>query len=273
MTGLTATLAAGNFASGADSLTYTVTGTPDTAGTASFALEIGGQSCTLALTAEAGGTSCAPVITDCWAKVSATDTLYFMCHNLASFNTSADPFTPSWEIIGGYWQWGRKGPDSTQWLNTNTANFAFGPTGSGSTEANSDAISGWSTTNAPNGSWLDTIKTVNDPCPPCFRVPTLEQWDGVRTNNTTSTVGSWTAGTTNYSSGFFLGPKLMLPLSGIRSNSNGALSKRGSDGYYWCSRESTGSSTDASDLHIYSGIAPMNSHSRTYGFSVRCAAQ
>ena len=50
VTGLTATLAAGNFASGSGSLTYTITGTPSAGGTASFAINIGGQSCTLART-------------------------------------------------------------------------------------------------------------------------------------------------------------------------------------------------------------------------------
>ena len=50
VTGLTATLAAGNFATGAGNLTYTITGNPSTAGTASFAINIGGQSCTLTRT-------------------------------------------------------------------------------------------------------------------------------------------------------------------------------------------------------------------------------
>ena len=50
VTGLTATLAAGNFATGAGNLTYTITGTPSAGGTASFAINIGGQSCTLART-------------------------------------------------------------------------------------------------------------------------------------------------------------------------------------------------------------------------------
>ena len=49
VTGLTATLAAGNFAIGAGSLTYTITGTPASAGTASFAINIGGKSCTLTI--------------------------------------------------------------------------------------------------------------------------------------------------------------------------------------------------------------------------------
>ena len=50
VTGLTATLAADSFASGNGSLTYTITGTPSAGGTASFAINIGGQSCTLART-------------------------------------------------------------------------------------------------------------------------------------------------------------------------------------------------------------------------------
>ncbi|PRY30412.1 uncharacterized protein DUF3500 [Spirosoma oryzae] len=50
VTGLTATLQAGTLASGAGNLTYAITGTPSGAGTATFALSFGGQSCSLALT-------------------------------------------------------------------------------------------------------------------------------------------------------------------------------------------------------------------------------
>ncbi len=193
VTGLTATLASGSFAAGDDSLSYTITGTPDASGTASFALNIGGQTCSLELTVEAGAS--APL---CWAKVSATDTLFFMCHNLASANTSADPFTPSWEINGGYWQWGRKGPDASQWLNTNTTEFAHGPTGPGAGEANDADIAGWNQTGAPNGAWSDASKTVNDPCPTGYRLPTLAQWTAVIANNSGGDVGTnWTENATN----------------------------------------------------------------------------
>jgi hypothetical protein len=47
--GLTASLAAGTLANGAGSLTYTITGTPTTNGTASFAISLGGQSCTFTI--------------------------------------------------------------------------------------------------------------------------------------------------------------------------------------------------------------------------------
>lgn len=50
VTGLTATLIAGNLATGTGIVTYLISGTPAGAGTASFALSIAGQSCTLTLT-------------------------------------------------------------------------------------------------------------------------------------------------------------------------------------------------------------------------------
>lgn len=57
VTGLSATLAAGTLASGAGSVTFAITGTPSAAGTASFAVSVGGQSCTIALTVNAASTS------------------------------------------------------------------------------------------------------------------------------------------------------------------------------------------------------------------------
>ena len=53
VTGLTATLDASLVASGAGNLTYTITGTPASGGTASFAISVGGQSCTLTRTVAA----------------------------------------------------------------------------------------------------------------------------------------------------------------------------------------------------------------------------
>lgn len=48
--GLSATLQAGTLAAGAGNLTYSISGTPSGAGTATFALSFGGQTCNLALT-------------------------------------------------------------------------------------------------------------------------------------------------------------------------------------------------------------------------------
>jgi hypothetical protein len=142
-------LSAGSFVSGAGSLSYAITGTPASGGTASFALNIGGQTCTLDVYYAAHG---------CCAKVSATEYKDFLCHNLGAANASADPFTPTWEI--------------NRWL------LAMGRIMRRRQKARrllirrDGAVSGWNTTDAANGSWADGFKTVNDPCPAGYRVPT-----------------------------------------------------------------------------------------------------
>ena len=249
VTGLTATLSAGSFESGSGNLSYAITGTPAVAGTASFALNIGGQTCTLNVF----------VNYVCRAKVNATDYKNFMCYNLGSANTSADPFTPTWEINGRYWQWGR------------LAQAAAGPTGPGAGAANSGTVSGWNTINAPNGSWNDVSKTANDPCPSGYRVPTKAQWDGVSANNTKTDVGTFNSSATNYGAGKKFGDQLMLPATGLRDGDDGEVVIRGLRGYYWSSTENGNS--NAWYLYFDSSNALTGSYFRTDGLSVRCVAE
>ena len=246
VTGLTATLSAGNFASGGGNLSYAITGTPASGGKASFALNIGGQTCTLDVT----------VAYVCHARVNATDYKNFMCYNLGAANTSADPFTPSWEINGGYWQWGR------------SAEAAAGPT---ATDPKNGAVSGWSTTDAVDGSWADGSKTANDPCPTGYRVPTKAQWDGVIANNTITNVGTFSNSATNYGAGVKFGNQLMLPAAGFRGFLNGALFSRGISGTYWSSTEY--GNILAWSMGFGSSGASAASSLRTDGRSVRCIAE
>ena len=55
VTGLVASLQASTLANGTGNLNYTVTGTPTTAGTATFAISFGGQSCSVNLTVNTSG--------------------------------------------------------------------------------------------------------------------------------------------------------------------------------------------------------------------------
>jgi len=210
---------------------------------------------------------------NCGAYVAPGLWKQFDCYNLAAIGktTNDDVFTPSWRLIGGYWQWGRKGPDSSQWHDTNTANFAHGPTGPDSGDANSGSISNWDGNDAPDGSWSDTSKTANDPCPAGYRVPTKSQWEGVINNNAQITVGTWNSDDTNYSSASFLGDDLMLPAVGYRNDLGGSLYYRGSEGDYWSTTQSSYNYTWG--LHFSSRGVNTGDSSRRVGISVRCVAE
>jgi uncharacterized protein (TIGR02145 family) len=210
----------------------------------------------------------------CGAYVAPGVWKQFDCYNLAAIGktTNDDPFTPSWRLIGGYWQWGWKGPEHSLWYNTNTLHFAHGPTGPGVSEANKDSISGWHGSNAPDGAWSDSQKTTNDPCPAGFRVPTKAQWQGVLDNNSQNTVGTWSYSATNYSAARFFGSDLMLPAAGLRSYTSGALCYRGYDSYYWSSSGHPGNHT-AWYLYFLSLDAGIYNFYLSYGASVRCVAE
>ena len=247
VTGLTATLAAGNFAFGSGSLIYSLTGSPIGSGTATFPITIGGQTCNL--TTDTGG---------CGAYVAAGVYKLFMCHNLGA-NNSLDPNVAVQGIHGNYYQWGR---------NTVAAD----------TSTSSGTISGWNTTSAANGSWTDASKTANDPCPTGFRVPTISQWQNVIANNTKSSTGAattWIATSSNWGSSVHFGPDashytLTLPAAGYRHTTAGALVNRGYNGYYWSSTES---GTLARYLSFFSGSVNASTTNRRYGLSVRCVSE
>jgi uncharacterized protein (TIGR02145 family) len=206
---------------------------------------------------------------DVWKK--------FDCYNLAAIGktTNDDPFTPSWRLIGGYWQWGRKGPDPGRWYDTNTEHFAHGPTGPGEGDANREAITEWDQTVAPDDAWADTSKTANDPCPAGFRVPTIAQWEGVIDHNPQSTVGTWSNSATNYSSARKFGDALLLPAAGIRDYMlSGGLYSRGSNGGYWSSSaDSSGSSSWHLNFSSDSADTDRYFNGRRFGFSVRCVEE
>jgi uncharacterized protein (TIGR02145 family) len=271
VTGLTATLTAGNFASGAGSLTYNISGSTTTSGQATFALNIGGQTCTLTVQVQQAG---------CGAYLASgnTDWKVFSCHNLGA-DTNADPFTPDWKLNGNYYQWGRNptcfGKDDTDGTNpcSSPVYGAAGPWGNTTMEDNAGTISGWGTMAAENGAWDDNDKTTDDPCPPGFRVPTNDQWTKVLANNNITPVGTWIPSTTNYQTGKMFGSGLFLPAAGYRdseNNNNAVLALRGSHGLYW---SSSVLSTNAYYLFFSSTTQNTNFFTRTRGFPIRCIAQ
>jgi uncharacterized protein (TIGR02145 family) len=257
LTGLVATLPAGQLAQGNGELVFQLSGNLATTGSAVLLINVGGKSCNAIIPVN--------LPDGCGAFIAPGVWKTFMCYNLGAFSTSVDPFTPSWQIIGNYYQWGRNIP------------AAAGP--SSSIVTNDGAPGVWNTIVAPDNSWQDSIKTINDPCPPGFRVPTSAQWLMVADSrlNPQSIVGTnWTCSATNYSTGWRFGPKLFLPTSGGRDFNSGILNGRGCIAWYW-------SSTKYALDGAFSSRISFNQSTQnpidfgfgigTLGYTVRCIAE
>jgi uncharacterized protein (TIGR02145 family) len=260
VTGLTATLAAGTFANGAGTLTYTITGTPVSSGTASFAINIGGQTCTLSftvanLTAQypAGTVHCNPNNPTAIVDVTNPTTgKIWMDRNLGA-SQSATSSTDA-NAYGDLYQWGRRS-DGHQCRTSPTT----------STLSSTDQPAHGSFILAPSSpyDWRSPQNTnlwqgvsgTNNPCPSGYRLPTDTELDAERT--------SWS---NNNAAGAFASP-LKLPVAGYRSGSGGSLLNVGTRGSYW---SSTVISTFSRYLFCTSSNAVMGTSARANGSSVRC---
>jgi uncharacterized protein (TIGR02145 family) len=255
ISGLVATLSPGIINSGNGLLSFSISGTPRDYGTAVFNVVLGGGTCLVPLAVAVNVDS----VTSCGAYIAPGEWKEFMCRNLGVANPNADFLKPSWEINGGYWQWGRK------------EMAAAGPSGSGAGQANDGAVAGWNTIGSANDSWSDATKTANDPCPVGYRLPTRTQFTGLIANNVISNIGSsWTISATNYATGKTFGFLLFLPAAGHRSSNDGALGSRGSSGEYWGSTSLTLPSSGGHLFFDSNSLSTKGSPLRIEGMSVRC---
>ena len=128
---------------------------------------------------------------------------------------------------------------------------------------NNSLINDWLT--SPNNSlWNGSSKGVNDPCPPGYRVPTIDELKSI--GNATTWDDSGGLFKVNAESGY---PQLVLPAAGYRNYYDGSSSAQGSNGAYWSSSVPSGN-TNAHYLFFYSATFNQYTGGRASGFSVRC---
>ncbi|AJW65104.1 Fibrobacter succinogenes major domain (Fib_succ_major) [Elizabethkingia miricola] len=185
----------------------------------------------------------------------------FMCHNLGA-DTSVNPFIPSAEIHGAKYQWGAHNHEIGRYVSQ------------AEDQANLD-ISGWNETGKPADSWLDERKTLNDPCPEGYRVPTSAQWQAIIDYNIKIPVGNgwdiWTNNLTNFGTGIMLGNSLFLPTEGHRSF-QGGLVYRGNVGGYWTSTVNE-NNVNADYVYFTNSTLGVSFSGFTTGNSLRCIAE
>jgi uncharacterized protein (TIGR02145 family) len=256
--GLTATLAAGTLANGAGSLTYTITGTPTTSGTATFAITVGGQSCSFTVSVgaaqpqyPAGTVHCAGATTVVDVTNPTTGRIW-MDRNLGA--TQVATSSTDANSYGDLYQWGRRADGHQCRTSPTTATLS---------SIDQPAHGNFITINSGNYDWRSPqnanlwqgVNGVNNPCPSGYRIPTETEINDERL--------SWSV---NTSVGAFASP-LKWTTAGNRTNGNGALGDVGATGGYW---SSTVSGADSRNLGFGSSNATMGDNDRAYGFTVRC---
>ena len=230
----------------------------------------------------------------------------FMCHNLGA-NETLDPFTfvagatplsanpssgdGSDGTLGWVFQWGRPA-DGHQLLNSDTTSvLATSPSNAGSAFIVRVANPPYNWLSTPNdklwnsGTEAVPVKTIYDPCPDGWRVPTRTEYaklfngttaggdPSTATANTWVSSGDWTG--TPGSAGYMVGNALYFPAAGYRAGGGNMVyvgaSAKNDGGHYW---SSTPNGTGAYLLNFYSNsVTNFGSAFRYYGRSVRCIAQ
>lgn len=122
-----------------------------------------------------------------------------------------------------------------------------------------------------------TKKTVYDPCPAGFCVPTNNLFNFMSNNGSSRTMTTWddtNKGATwdnSVVSNSITGNALFFPASGFRSNSGGSLNEVGGYGFYWSA--SPDGDKYGHNLYFFSSYWSWYGNSRAYGFPVRAVAE
>ena len=259
VTGLTAALAAGTLTNGNGNITYTITGTPASAGTASFAITVGGQSCSFTVSVAAAqpqypanSVFCAAGATAIVDVTNPTTGKTWMDRNLGASQVATS--STDQNAYGDLYQWGRRadGHQCRTSPTTGTLSSVDQPA-HGNFILMPNAPMDWRS--PQNTNLWQGVNGVNNPCPSGYRLPTDPELQNERS--------SWGS---NSSAGAFAAP-LKWTLAGNRGLSNGLLYNVGTNGCYW---SSTVAATISLHLVFASNSAAVTSNNRANGMTVRC---
>jgi len=279
VTGLTATLTAGIFANGTGSLNYTISGTPSAVGTASFALSIGGQTCTLNRIINTGVTgstaSCGAVnvhnpnltygtLTDQDGNIYRTiviGTQEWMAENLkTSHYRNGDTILTATENT----TWASLSTGASCWYNIQSASYncPYGKLYNWYAVADNRHVcpSGW---HEPSEAEWNTLIGYIDPSADSSAIGDQSTTAGGKMKGTGLQYWQYPNNAADNNSGFS-----GLP-GGLRGDT-GSFLNLGNYGYWWSSNQENTTYAWCRWLNNNNGVAGRGSLDKNNGFSVRC---
>ena len=259
VTGLTAKLTAGTLVNGNGDVSYEISGTPVSAGTANFEIALGGKTCSIHLNIEEviPTSGYGPNITD--IDGNSYKTVYIGTQQWMAENLKVSKYSDGTTIPNI--------TDNTQWQNNTTGAWAY---------YNNDAAN-----NAKYGklyNWYAVSKTTNgnkNVCPTGWHVPTDAEWTvltdylgganvaGGKMKEVGTT--SWNSPNTDATN-----TSLFTGLPGGYRDYNGGYNFIGYFGFWWSTTEYDTGNAWYRSLSYYFGSAYRFANPKGYGLPVRC---